>query len=108
MLRPLLLSLALALPASQSAAASPIADVICEPTDRMTQRLTAQLHSRRQHMGLRGPEQVMEIWTDRRGDWTMVIAYASGQSCIVAMGEAWTDIAPTAPDPADPASEDPA
>ena len=87
MLRPLALSLLIVTPA----VANPIADVICEPTARMKEKLTAQLHSERQNMGLRGPEQVVEVWTDPRGDWTMVITYASGQSCIVAMGEAWMD-----------------
>lgn len=80
------------------AAASPIAEVICEPTSRMTAKLSGQLRSERQSMGLRGPEQVVEVWTDKRGDWTMVITYASGKSCIVAMGEAWVDTA--AKDPA--------
>lgn len=89
MIRPLLILLCLAGPA----AANPIADVICEPTARMKDKLTRQLHSERQSMGLRGPEQVVEVWTDKRGDWAMVITYASGQSCIVAMGEAWMDTA---------------
>ncbi|MEM9637104.1 MAG: hypothetical protein AAGA94_05610 [Pseudomonadota bacterium] len=40
----------------------------------------------------------MEVWTDRQGDWTMVVRYASGTSCIVAMGEHWTEL-----DPHDPA-----
>lgn len=70
-------------------AASPIAEVICEPKPRMEQRLTTRLGATRQAMGLRGPEQVMELWTDPEGDWTLVISYATGQSCIVAMGEDW-------------------
>lgn len=89
MLRPVCLTLTLAL--CTPAMANPIAEVICEPTARMKEKLTRQLRSERQGMGLRGPEQVVEVWTDQRGDWTMVITYASGQSCIVAMGEAWTD-----------------
>ncbi|WP_302478001.1 hypothetical protein [Ruegeria arenilitoris] len=31
----------------------------------------------------------MEVWTSRSGAWTMVITYANGTSCIVAMGEDW-------------------
>ncbi|WP_407492220.1 hypothetical protein [Pseudooceanicola sp. MF1-13] len=90
MIRLTLFLIALALPA---AATNPIADVICEPKARMTEKLTRNLRSERKSMGLRGPEQVVEVWTDSQGDWTMVITYASGQSCIVAMGEAWTDTA---------------
>ena len=33
----------------------------------------------------------------QNGDWTMVIAYASGTSCIVAMGEHWSVLAPQDP-----------
>lgn len=99
MLRPILCLMALSVPAS---AASPIAEIICEPTKRMKEKLVTQFQSERQSMGLRGPEQVVEVWTDKRGDWTMVITYASGKSCIVAMGEAWMDTAAGTPakDPA--------
>ena len=78
--------LALPLPAH---AAGPIAEVICSPSEAMTERLTRQLGSVRTASGLRNPEEVVEIWTAPRGDWTMVIRYASGKSCIVAMGQDW-------------------
>ena len=73
-------------------AASPIAEVVCESTEAMRTKLTTTLRSTRLSMGLRGAEEVMEIWADPRGDWTMVITYASGQSCIVAMGQDWMDM----------------
>lgn len=87
-MRRYLMTLAFLAPATVQAE-SPIADVICAPKDRMEQRLTQQMGTRRSAMGLRGPEQVMEVWTDARDNWTLVISYASGQSCIVAMGENW-------------------
>ncbi|WP_256369249.1 hypothetical protein [Ruegeria sp. HKCCA6837] len=31
----------------------------------------------------------MEVWSNQRGDWTMVVTYATGTSCIVAMGDNW-------------------
>jgi hypothetical protein len=40
----------------------------------------------------------MELWSSARGDWTLVVSYATGLRCIVAMGEAWDSLAP--PDPA--------
>ncbi|WP_298847375.1 hypothetical protein [uncultured Ruegeria sp.] len=39
----------------------------------------------------------MEVWTDQNGDWTMVVTYATGTSCIVAMGEHWHDHADAKP-----------
>lgn len=77
--------------AGPAAPASPIAEVLCEPTDRMRAKLSQQFGERRTATGLRGPEQVMEVWTDARGDWTLVVRYAHGLSCIVAMGEHWQD-----------------
>lgn len=77
--------------------ASPIGEVICAPSADMHSRLEQQFGSARQASGLRGREQVMEVWTDRQGDWTMVVRYASGTSCIVAMGEHWTEFGPHDP-----------
>lgn len=90
--------LILACMASPALATSPIAHVICEPTEVMHQKLTRQFGETRAATGLRGREQIMEVWTDKQGDWTMVVTYASGTSCIVAMGEEWTPVTP--PDPA--------
>ncbi|MEL6241424.1 MAG: hypothetical protein AAFU69_10035 [Pseudomonadota bacterium] len=70
-------------------AAGPLAEVICSPTELLHTRLTKQYGSEKQSSGLRGPDQMMEIWTNESGDWTLVIRYATGNSCIVAMGEAW-------------------
>ena len=81
-----------------AAAASPIAEVICAPTPALHARLTRQFGERQSASGLRGPDEVMEVWTDQQGDWTLVITYASGTSCIVAMGEHWASTNP--PDPA--------
>lgn len=78
--------------ASAALAASPIAEVICTPTSDLHTKLKRQYASRKTATGLRGREQIMEVWTDRRGDWTLVITYASGTSCIVAMGEDWESI----------------
>lgn len=73
------------------AAANPIAEVLCAPTDAMKRKLTQQFGTTRHATGLRNPEEIVEIWTDSRGDWTMVITYSSGRSCIVAMGAAWQE-----------------
>ena len=72
--------------------ATPIAEVLCAPTAQLQTRLERQMGTTRTAIGMRSPEQVMEVWTDKRGDWTMVVRYASGTSCIVAMGEEWTEI----------------
>ena len=70
-------------------AKSPVAEVLCEPTSAMETRLKGRFGSARAATGIRDPEQIMELWTDRHGNWTMVVSYATGTSCIVAMGEDW-------------------
>ncbi|WP_338092620.1 hypothetical protein [Salipiger mangrovisoli] len=83
--------------AGPAPAASPIAEVICEPSPRMTERLTRQQGATLASTGLRSPEEVVELWLDPRDNWTMVIAYASGTSCIVAMGAHWSPTQPQDP-----------
>ena len=73
-------------PASGMANPGPIAEVLCGPSDEMRQSLELQFAASLSWQGLRDPEQVVELWEDRQGDWTLVIAYASGRRCIVAMG----------------------
>jgi hypothetical protein len=86
-----LLALGLAAPA---AAQSPIAEVVCAPADEMRQRLKRDYGATLSGQGVRDPESVMEIWSSDRGAWTLVIAYAGGTRCIVAMGEAWDSLPP--------------
>jgi hypothetical protein len=78
-------------------AQNPIANLLCAPAKQMQQKLVHQFGSSRRATGLRNPEEVFEIWTDPRGDWAMVIAYASGTSCIVAMGDHWQETSPANP-----------
>jgi len=78
-------------------AASPIAEVLCEPGPQMTERLATRFGATLSSTGLRNPEELVEVWTDADGGWTMVIAYASGTSCIVAMGEHWAQLPPQDP-----------
>lgn len=65
---------------------SPIAEVLCAPTAKMYDKLKFHLRAHLAWQGLRSPDQIMELWEDGRGDWTLVIAYSSGKVCIVAMG----------------------
>ncbi|MGR3490471.1 MAG: hypothetical protein ACU0DW_00320 [Shimia sp.] len=56
----------------------------------MTDTLTRTLHAQRQGTGLRDPETTLEIWVSpTNGDWIIVQHYATGTSCIVALGEYW-------------------
>ena len=88
---PLTGCLFIALGASQ-ATAKPLADVICEQTSVLEDRLAVTMRSEKIGQGMRGPETLMEMWTSDRGDWTLVMTRTNGTSCIVAMGEQWADL----------------
>lgn len=64
----------------------PIAEVFCGLSDDMRRSLKHQFGATLAWQGLRSPDQIMEIWEDREGDWTLVISYANGSRCVVAMG----------------------
>lgn len=77
-----------------------LADVICDASARLEQRLSQVHGAQKQGQGLRGPDAVLQVWiSPRTGDWTLVQSYANGTSCIVAMGEHWESLTPAA-DPA--------
>lgn len=83
------LPLALCL-APAAEATSPIAEIVCAPRGEMLRRLETEYGAARQGIGLDGPERMVEVWAaERSGNWTLVMTYPDGQSCIVAMGEAW-------------------
>jgi hypothetical protein len=92
LIRPTIIALAIAsMLAAPTQAMSPIAEVLCAPTTELTRKLERQFGAERRATGLRGPEQVMEVWRADHGDWTLVVRYATGTSCIVAMGEHWME-----------------
>jgi hypothetical protein len=76
---------------------SPIAEIVCKTTSDLHETLRTRMSSARISSGIRSPEQILEVWADDRGSWTIVLTYATGTSCIVAMGEGWTNTAPTDP-----------
>ena len=83
--------------ASAAPAASPIAEILCEPTERLHRTLASRFGASRAGSGLRDREQVIELWTTPSGDWTLIATYATGTSCIVAMGETWSQDDPQGP-----------
>jgi hypothetical protein len=72
------------------AAETPIAEVICLPRAE----LVARMHGAEvAGLGLRDGEALLEVWTRASGDWTLVQSYPTGTACILAMGEAWEQVA---------------
>jgi predicted methyltransferase len=80
--------------AGDARAASPLAEVICEPTGKMYDRLQQRLRVSRAASGLRDQDQVIELWSGDSGKWALVATYATGISCLLAMGEDWQTFTP--------------
>ncbi|WP_238367770.1 hypothetical protein [Mesobacterium pallidum] len=77
--------------------AARLEEVICDDTARLEQQLTTRQGAEKAAFGMRGPDALLEVWiAPRTGDWTLVQAYANGTSCIVAMGENWEMLGPSA------------
>jgi len=86
--------------AAPAAAQGPFADLYCDRSEVLHRKLEQQFGETQQGLGMHGPDAVMELWSSpTSGNWTLVKRYATGRSCVVAMGESWADLAA----PADPA-----
>ena len=67
-----------------------LADVHCDDSHRIEQRLERVMGAIRQGQGLRDPETILQVWVvPGSGEWTLVQTYANGTACIVAMGAHW-------------------
>lgn len=78
-----------------------LSDLICDDTDRMKRQLTEVVGAEKQGLGMRAPDTMIEVWiTPHSGEWTLVQTYASGTSCIVAMGDHWENLSRSPADPA--------
>lgn len=77
-----------------------IGELLCGTQQEIHAKLTRQFDVEKAGGGLRGPEAMLEIWTNsKNGDWVLVQSYAEGRSCILAMGEYWEMIRPAPVDP---------
>lgn len=69
----------------------------CAPREQVVAGLATGFDEVRRGAGLTaGPDaraQVVEIFTSASGSWTIVVTRPDGQTCLVASGQAWEDIA---------------
>jgi|OM-RGC.v1.030499482 hypothetical protein len=80
--------------ASSMAHGSPIAEIVCHDTEVLRGRLHGHYGTMPHAVALRSPETSLEIWRAEDGDWALVERRTTGLSCLLAMGEAWTDLGP--------------
>jgi hypothetical protein len=56
--------------------------------------LSKRYNETRRGFGLSSPMQMLELFASEKGTWTALITTPDGRSCIVASGDAWTEVKP--------------
>ena len=81
-------SIALSALTTSSATAQAI-DAFCGDHTEITSRLGKTYGESRAGLGLLDDGRMVEIFTSRRGTWSMLVTAPGGVTCLVASGEAW-------------------
>lgn len=67
----------------------------CAARSELTQVLTNKYHESPRGAGLQSSGQMLEIWASPdTGSFTVLVTFADGTSCIVAIGGYWQDTKP--------------
>lgn len=61
----------------------------CGKHEAITEQLTRKFSENRTSMGLASNGSVLEVYASKAGTWTILVTLPSGQTCILAAGEAW-------------------
>ena len=68
-------------------------DLACGSREEMTGRLKQAFGEAQTGLGLVSAAQVLEVWSsEETGTWTILMTDTSGQTCLVAAGEAWKTV----------------
>lgn len=76
------------------------AQSLCGTRDEIVSRLASGYEETVSALGMSGSGGVVELFTSRKGSWTLLMTQPSGVSCLIAAGDNWE----TLPDPK-PASQ---
>lgn len=63
----------------------------CEARVSMVDKLKSQYGETRRGAGLQSDTGIVELYVADDGSWTLLLTLPNGQSCPVAVGEAWED-----------------
>lgn len=65
----------------------------CGPRQRLVDVLSAQYGETQRGLGLSSEQAALELYVGPTGTWTLVATFAAGNSCVLATGIDWHDIA---------------
>ena len=64
----------------------------CRERDSIVEVLATRYKETRRAYGLSNPLQMLELFASDSGTWTALMTTPDGKSCIVASGDAWTEV----------------
>lgn len=70
------------------------ARTVCKQRSEIVKILREKFKETQQSFGLQSDRRVLELFASPNGSWTAILTLPSGQSCVVASGEAWTTLPP--------------
>ncbi|MEM9221076.1 MAG: hypothetical protein AAGB11_01565 [Pseudomonadota bacterium] len=70
------------------------ARTVCKDRSEIVKILSKKFKETQQAFGRQSDRRVLELYASPNGSWTAILTLPSGQSCVVASGEAWTTLPP--------------
>ncbi|WMS42124.1 hypothetical protein RDV64_18945 [Acuticoccus sp. MNP-M23] len=77
-------------------AASPAqaGSAVCKERTEIIKILANKFSETQRSFGLQGDRRVLELYASPNGSWTAILTMPGGKACVVASGEAWTQLPP--------------
>lgn len=70
------------------------APAVCKQRSEIIKILDRKFSEKQAAYGLQSDRRVLEVYASANGSWTAILTLPSGRSCVVASGEAWTQLPP--------------
>lgn len=70
------------------------APAVCKQRSEIIKILDRKFSEKQAAYGLQSDRRVLEVYASPNGSWTAILTMPSGRSCVVASGEAWTQLPP--------------
>jgi len=70
---------------------------LCGDRDDIISRLESGYKESATGFGLAGNGGVVELYTSKKGSWTLLMTQPNGMSCLIAAGENWESLPDTKP-----------
>lgn len=80
--------------AAQAFTADEAEAAVCKQRGEIIKILNKRYGETRRSFGLQNNRRILEVYASETGTWTAILTMPSGRSCVVAAGEAWTDLPP--------------